>query len=60
MLKKFADDTKWAMVIEFDAERILFQQGLEDLFQWSMEWKMLFNVDKCHVIHAGGSNNGIE
>ena len=42
VLKKFADDTKWAMVIETDADRLLFQQGLDDLFQWSIEWQMLF------------------
>ena len=60
VLKKFADDTKWAMVVETDADRMVFQQGLNDLFQWSIEWQMLFNVDKCHVIHAGKSNNGFE
>ena len=60
VLKKFADNTKWAMVVETDADRILFQQGLDDLFQWSIEWQMLFNVNKCHVIHAGRSNHRFE
>ncbi len=23
---------------------------------WSAEWQMLFNVDKCKVIHAGAKN----
>jgi hypothetical protein len=26
---------------------------LTNLENWSSEWQMLFNMDKCHVIHAG-------
>ena len=31
VLEKFADDTKWAMVVETDEERKTFQQGLNRL-----------------------------
>ena len=57
VLKKFADDTKWAMVTETEQDRQLFQRGLDNLVQWSIEWQMLFNVDKCHVIHMGRKNH---
>ena len=44
VLAKFADDTKWAMVVENDDDRKVFQQGLDNLKAWSEEWQMLFNV----------------
>ena len=60
VLAKFADDTKWAMVVETEEDRRQFQQGLEALMEWSREWQMLFNVDKCKVIHAGTRNQGFK
>ena len=60
VLEKFADDTKWAMVVECEEDRAIFQQGLDRLMEWSIEWQMLFNVDKCHIIHAGHKNNLFE
>ena len=60
VLEKFADDTKWAMVVECEEDRVIFQQGLDRLMEWSLEWQMLFNVDKCHIIHAGHRNNLFE
>ena len=56
VLEKFADDTKWAMVVESDEDRRIFQQGLDRLMNWSADWQMLFNVEKCHIIHAGQGN----
>ena len=60
VLKKFADDTKWGMVVENMHDRMMFQQGLDNLMEWSNEWQMLFNVEKCHIIHAGRNNNGFQ
>ena len=57
ILEKFADDTKWAMVVESDEDRRTFQLGLDRLMSWSTDWQMLFNVDKCHIIHAGQGNH---
>ena len=56
MIKKFADDTKCYMVVENEQDRIRFQTMLHNLENWSTEWQMLFNMDKCHVIHAGKQN----
>jgi len=32
------------------------QQDLDQLGQWSDEWQMEFNLDKCEVVHFGRSN----
>ena len=56
MVKKFADDTKYYMVVETEQDRMRFQTMLNNLENWSTEWQMLFNMDKCHVIHAGKKN----
>ena len=60
VLKKFADDTKWGMVVEDNDDRLTFQQGLDNLMDWSLDWQMLFNVEKCHIIHAGRNNHGYQ
>ena len=56
MLKKFADDTKCYMVVETEEDRAKFQTMLSNLMRWSERWQMLFNMDKCHVLHAGRNN----
>ena len=53
MVKKFADDTKCYMVVETEEDRIRFQGMLNSLEDWSRDWQILFNMDKCHVIHSG-------
>ena len=60
MLKKFADDTKCYMVVETEEDKKRFQAMLNNLESWSSEWQMLFNMDKCHVIHAGRHNHHYE
>ena len=57
LVKKFADDTKCYMVVESEDDRIKFQNMLQKLETWSSEWQMLFNMDKCHVVHAGNKNH---
>ena len=32
------------------------QSALNNLHTWSVEWQMLFNADKCKVIHVGSRN----
>ena len=52
----FADDTK--LVAEEDRERL--RQDLVKLYKWSEDWQMLFNLDKCSVMHFGFGNEGME
>ena len=53
-LLKFADDTKVFSVVQtkndIDFKRIYLRKWLQD-------WLMLFNVDKCKVMHLGINNN---
>ena len=44
LLRKFADDTKVAMIIQKkeDAER--FKQVIDELCEWARKWEMPFNV----------------
>jgi hypothetical protein len=56
-LLKFADDTKVFSVVSDINDVNKLQNDLKNLCKWSEDWLMLFNVDKCKVMHLG-SNNG--
>ena len=32
------------------------RQNLVDLYRWSNDWLMLFNTDKCKLMHLGNKN----
>ena len=34
----------------------MVQTDLRNLFKWSEDWQMLFDIDKCIVLHMGGKN----
>ncbi len=53
---KFADDTKVFGVSATDEDVARLQDDLTKMFQWSLDWQMLFNVGKCKVIHMGFNN----
>ena len=57
---KFADDTKIFSRINninsLDSERLQSDLHLLQLIRWSEEWQMLFNVNKCKVVHIGKQN----
>ena len=56
ILSKFDDDTKVGRVIASDEDRVLVQSALDQLCDWADRWEMMFNVEKCHVLHLGKSN----
>ena len=56
VFKKFADDTKWGMVVKKEEDREKFQQGLDNLDKWAEEWQMAYNIGKCHILHLGKNN----
>ena len=56
VLLKFADDTKVARVVESDEQREELQSTINKLVEWSAEWQMLFNAEKCHILHLGRKN----
>ncbi|MGE5822000.1 MAG: RNA-directed DNA polymerase [Nitrososphaerota archaeon] len=55
-LLKFADDTKVFSVVADKTDIDRLQKDLVNLCKWSKDWLMLFNVDKCKVMHIGLGN----
>ena len=53
---KFADDTKIMVVVSRPEGVMQLRQDLVDLYRWSNDWLMLFNNDKCKVMHLGNKN----
>ncbi len=56
-LLKFADHTKVFSVVSTKNDIDRLQQDLLNLCNWSQDWLMLFNVDKCKVMHIGLNNS---
>jgi len=50
---KFADDTKIYRTMISAEDVSALQSDLSNLVAWSKEWQMLFNVEKCKVMHIG-------
>ena len=55
-LRKFADDTKLAMLIRSREDADRFQKDINEICRWADKWAMEFNVEKCKVMHVGRSN----
>jgi len=53
---KFADDTKTYKVVNSQVDIESLRHDLKNLVKWSVEWQMLFNAEKCKIIHTGHSN----
>jgi ribonuclease P/MRP protein subunit RPP40 len=53
---KFADDTKLYRKITNEEDVTKLQEDLALLCKWSTERLMLFNVDKCKILHLGHEN----
>ena len=48
---KFADDTKIGHAVATEDEVQLLRDDLKNLANWAIDWQMLFNVEKCVVMH---------
>ena len=53
---KFADDSKLYGPVSSSVEIDSLRQDLKTLCDWSEDWLMLFNIDKCKVVHFGTNN----
>ena len=49
----FADDANIYHSIQSDEDYQLLQQDLDNLYKWSEDWQLCFNVTKCKVLHIG-------
>ena len=50
---KFADDTKIFKEVRCSTDCSQLQADLDKLVLWAQKWQMVFNVDKCKVMHVG-------
>ena len=50
------DDTKIFGRVNTLEQHTQLQDDLNTLLQWSKDWQMLFNTDKCKVMHFGRNN----
>ena len=55
-LSKFTDDTKLRGKVSTDDQVESMRHDLNKLFKWSEDWLMLFNAEKCKVMHFAASN----
>ena len=52
----FADDVKVFRCIKTHHDYIQLQSDLNCLSEWSLTWKLKFNISKCNVLHLGTSH----
>jgi hypothetical protein len=55
-LLKFADDAKLFRCVSDPGSVDVLRDDLKSLCHWSEDWQMVFNVDKCKVMHFGAHN----
>src|SRR6218665_3342585 len=53
---RFAEDTKLCRAVGDDQEADILWEDLRSMFRWSQDWQMLFNLEKCSVMHMGKRN----
>ena len=58
-LLKFADDTKVFSAVSSQIEIDQLRTDLQTLYKWSQDWQMLFNIDKCKIMHFGRNNGKV-
>ena len=56
ILRKFADDTKSARIVEGEEGARKLQSDIERMEEWARRWAMSFNIEKCKVMHVGRMN----
>jgi len=52
-IRMFADDTKIWCVVKQVEDNLLLQKDLDSMAEWSEEWLLRFNPEKCKVMRIG-------
>ena len=55
-IKIFADDTKIFRAAKTTSDQDNLQTDLNNLFKWTANWQLPFNIDKCKLTHYGSGN----
>ncbi|BHF76966.1 hypothetical protein SprV_0502006700 [Sparganum proliferum] len=53
----FADDIKIWSTIRIEVDEARLQTNLDHLEQWSKDWLLPFNVNKCNFMHVGRTSS---
>ena len=56
LIRKYADDTKVAKIVENDEDAKEMQKIVDNLAAWASKWGMEYNIKKCKVLHVGKNN----
>ena len=56
VILKLADDAKLVGVVKDLVDIESLRSDLRRLYEWSNDWTILFNIDKCKVLHFGTNN----
>src|SRR6218665_2667058 len=48
--------TQLCRAVGDDQEADILREDLRRMFRWSQDWQMLFNLEKCSVMHMGKGN----
>ncbi len=49
-ISKFADDMKIDNAVLTEGDRRSLQEDLRKISDWSVKWKMPFNINKCQIL----------
>ena len=49
----FADDAKLFKHIPSESDQEMLQEGVDELYKWTIEWLLNLNISKCQVIWFG-------
>jgi hypothetical protein len=52
----YADDAKAYNTVKDASNKMQLQNDLDSLVDWADAWQLLFNADKCKVLHLGKNN----
>jgi ribonucleases P/MRP protein subunit RPP40 len=55
---KFADDLKMMGRVKTKEDIEQIRKDIDKLVEWSEDWQLSFNPDKCKVMHIGSKNEG--
>ena len=55
-IRKFADDTKAAGIVDNEEDARKFQENIDKFEHWAEVWAMEFNLGKCKIMHLGKNN----
>jgi len=56
LLFMYADDSKVVRQIQCESDYLALQSDLDKLCDWSKDWQLRFNLDKCKILCIGKCN----